>query len=191
VDGSAPQELREKWESWAQGVLGGAPEQVEAATRAALGVLEAGAPQEQAVLAAQAAWAHATPAAGPVEPGRVRGRVAAFDQRSENREGTRWTIWSFEVQRGSDPPVEVEMRAIEFEGRIGNGDEVDLRERGRRRGKRPMRVRELANLTSNSTVRVARPSVAAARATVVGQILATGVAFAILGGIVAIVISQL
>jgi hypothetical protein len=189
VDGPAPQELREKWESWATGVLGGAPEQVEAATRAALDVLAAGAPQEQAVLAAQAAWAHAVPAPGPVEPGRVRGRVAAFQQRSEKRDGTRWTIWNFEVQRGSEPPVAVEMRAIEFEGWIGDGDEVDFK--ARRRGKRGMRVRELSNLTSNTTVRVAKPSVAAARATVVGQVLATGVAFAIIGGIVAIVISQL
>jgi hypothetical protein len=49
----------------------------------------------------------------------------------------------------------------------------------------------VSNLTSNTTVRVAKPSVAAARATVVGQVLATGVAFAIIGGIVAIVISQL
>ena len=189
MEGAQPQELRAKWNAWAQSALGGAPEQVEAATRAALDMLAVGAPEEQAVLAAQAAWAHTTPPPGPLEPGHVRGRVTGFQQRRERRDRTEWTIWSFTVERDSEPPVAVEMRAQTFAGVVGEGDEVDLQ--GRPRGKRPVRVRELDNLSSGVRVRVAKPSLAASRATVVGQVLATAVAFAILGGIAAIVISQL
>jgi hypothetical protein len=119
----------------------------------------------------------------------VRGRVTGFEQRHEKRDRTEWTIWNFTVERGSEPPVAVEMRAQTFAGLVRDGDEVDLR--GKPRGKRPVRVRELDNLTSGVRVQVAKPTLAAARATVVGQVLATVVAFAIIGGIAAIVISQL
>jgi hypothetical protein len=191
VDGAQTQELRTRWSAWAQSELGGAPEQVEAATRAALDLLSAGGPEGQAVLAARAAWAHATPTAGPVEPGHVRGRVAGFQQRGERRNGADWTIWSFRVEHGSEPSVAVFMEAREFAGAIRDGDEVDLEGPPRRRGTRPVKVRELDNLTSGVRVRVERPSVGMARATVVGRVLATAFAFAILGALAAIVVSQL
>jgi hypothetical protein len=189
VESSARGELEAKWRGWAEQVLGGSPEQIDAAARAALGILAEGAPQEQAVLAAHAAWAHTVPVASPAEPGHLRGRVTGFQESSETLNGKVWTIWRFAIPRGSEPPVEVEMRAREFEGRIADGDEVDLPARQRRKG--PVRVRELENLSSGSTVRVVKPTVRAARAALAARVIATAGAFAILAGIVAIVVSQL
>jgi hypothetical protein len=190
VETSARGELEAKWRGWAEQVLGGAPEQIDAAASAAVGILAEGAPQEQAVLAAHAAWAHAVPVvASPAEPGHLRGRVAELNESTETLNGKLWTIWRFTIPRDSEPPVEVEMRAREFEGAIADGDEVDLKARQRRKG--PVRVRELENLSSGSTVRVVKPTVRAARASLVGRVVATVGAFAILGGIAAIVVSQL
>jgi hypothetical protein len=162
--------LHARWETWARKALGGSPEQVEAATRAVMSAIEAGAGQDEAVEHARAAWKgeaapvvtakpymprpQAEPAAGG--PGIV-GRVAGFQARNEMYGRSYLSVWDFRVERPGMPSVPVEMRGFSFDGAVANGDEVRISATPSRGG--IVRVKSLENLTSNATVRVTRGAV--------------------------------
>ncbi len=166
--------LRERWRAWAQRSLGGTPPQIEAATDAAMRAIQAGAPQEEVVSQATAAWhrpggARAAPSvpqaalpvpsttqrvSGSPSPGLIAGHVAGFQQRQELRGRRYLMIWDFRVERPGAPPVAIEMRGYAFDGALANGDEVRVAATPGSRG--IVHTSTVENLTSNSTIRVTR-----------------------------------
>lgn len=166
--------LSGRWEAWARKALGGDQAQIEAATRAVMSAIGAGASQEEAVARARAAWGGEeaplpSPAASPVPrpaltPQRtavsgseIVGRVAGFQARNEMYGRTYLAVWDFRVEQSNAPPVAVEMRGYAFDGAVANGDEVRIAPTEARGG--IVHVHSLENLTSNATVRVTRRAI--------------------------------
>lgn len=166
--------LSDRWEAWARKALGGDQAQIEAATRAVMSAIRAGASQEEAVARARAAWGGEEPPPRPASPPAPRpapptprraagsgsvivGRVAGFQARNEMYGRTYLAVWDFRVEQPEALPVAVEMRGYAFDGAVANGDEVRIAPTEARGG--IVHVHSLENLTSNATVRVTRRAI--------------------------------
>ena len=92
-----------------------------------------------------------------VQSKKIEGEVRRFDVRPEmDNRNRQWTIWSFLLESFDEvgnrqTPVQVEMRALRFDGWINEGDKVEIITSKWQGGR--LQVSELRNKTTRSTVR--------------------------------------
>jgi hypothetical protein len=169
-----PAEKRAEWRAWAVREFGDDQRSVELATDFVLKSLIKGYSVEQSVAVARAAVLAEAPGTGanlsideavkraaaghPVSDAEhLRGRVSLLRSRNELM-GTRYgTVWNFRVdswdsEGKSQPAVAVEMRGLQFNGSLGEGDWVEIT--GPWEAGKNFRVARLQNITMNAPVLV-------------------------------------
>jgi hypothetical protein len=168
-----PAEKRADWREWAVREFGDDPRSVELATDSVLKSLIAGYSVEQSVAIARAAVVAGTSgtdanasrdeadtrlaaAEHPVSDAEhLRGQVSLFRTRTELM-GTQYgTLWNFRVDSWDregkpQPAVAVEMRGLQFNGSVGDGDWVDIP--GPWEAGENLRINRLRNITMNAPV---------------------------------------
>jgi hypothetical protein len=168
-----PAEKRAEWRAWAVREFGDDQGSVELATESALKSLITGYSVEQSIAIARAAVLGEPPGTGVngsmdeagtklvaaehlvSDAEHLRGRISLFRSRPELM-GTQYgTVWNFRVdswdsEGRSQPAVAVEMRGLQFNGSLGEGDWVEIP--GPWEAGKNLRVGRLRNITMNAPV---------------------------------------
>lgn len=142
-------EIPREYLDWARHNIGGNEPEIVAAAQALTHAKAARSTPEQAVAAAQEAARRARVASiTPPPPGKVAGIARGVTRTTQL--GTRLVMVDFEIDRGADPPMRVQIRGKVINGRIENGDEIVADKPPN--GGRFIQADRVFNRTWNSTV---------------------------------------